>query len=87
MSHTELLCRTVFSIIIVYFFLFPFKPVIAVAEQVSRDDLEMTRRLVTQRLVSKALQVRKEHVGLLLGSLKSIKSIKLNEESDFGKNY
>ena len=56
-----------------------------VAEQLSRDDLEMTVcRLVAQRLVSKALQVRKEHAGLLLGS-KSTKSIKLNEESDFGK--
>ena len=58
-----------------------------VAEQLSRDDLEMTVcRLAAQRLVSKALQVRKEHAGLLLGSLKSIKSIKLNEESDFGNN-
>ena len=36
--------------------------------------------------MSKALQVRKLHAGLLLGSLKSIKSIKLNEESDFGKS-
>ena len=58
-----------------------------VAEQPSRDDLEMTvGRLAAQRIVSKALQVRKEHAGLLLGSLKSIKSIKLNEESDFGKS-
>ena len=58
-----------------------------VAEQLSRDDLEMTvGRLAAQRIVSKALQVRKEHAGLLLGSLKSIKSIKLNEESDFGKS-
>ena len=58
-----------------------------VAEQLSRDDLEMTVcRLVAQRLVCKSLQVRKEHAGLLLGSLKSIKSIKLNEESDFGKS-
>ena len=57
-----------------------------VAEQLSRHDLEMTVcRLVAQRIVSKALQVRKEHAGLLLGS-KSIKSIKLNEESDFGKS-
>ena len=43
-------------------------------------------RLVAQRLVSKALQVHKEHTGLLLGSIKSIKSIKLNGESDFGKS-
>ena len=43
-------------------------------------------RLVAQRLVSKALQVHKEHAGLLLGSIKSIKSIKLNGESDFGKS-
>ena len=58
-----------------------------VAKQLSRDDLEMTVcRLAAQRLVSKALQVRKEHAGLLLGSLKSIKSIKLNEESGFGKS-
>ena len=58
-----------------------------VAEQLSRDDLEMTvGRLAAQRIVSKALQVHKEHAGLLLGSLKSIKSIKLNEESDFGKS-
>ena len=42
-----------------------------VAEQLSREDFEMTVcRLVAQRLVSKALQVRKEHAGLLLGSLK-----------------
>ena len=41
-----------------------------VVEQLSRDDLEMTVcRLAAQRLVSKALQVRKEHVGLLIGSL------------------
>ena len=40
-----------------------------VAEQLSRDDLEVTLcRLFAQKLVSKALQVRKEHVGLLLGS-------------------
>ena len=40
-----------------------------VAEQLSRDDFEMTVcRLASQRLVSKALQVRKEHAGLLLGS-------------------
>ena len=58
-----------------------------VAEQLSRDDLEMTVcRLIAQRIVSKSLQVHKEHAGLLLGSLKSIKSIKLNEESDFGKS-
>ena len=58
-----------------------------VAKQLSRDDLEMTVcRLAAQRLVNKALQVRKEHAGLLLGSLKSIKSIKLNEESGFGKS-
>ena len=58
-----------------------------VAEQLSRDDLEVSVcRLAAQRLVSKALQVRKQHEGLLLGSLKSIKSIKLNEESDFGKS-
>ena len=37
--------------------------------------------------MSKALQVCKEHARLLLGSLKSInKSIKLNEESNFGKS-
>ena len=49
--------------------------------------MEMTVfRLVAQRLVSEALQVRKKRAGLLLGSLKSIKSIKLNEESDFGKS-
>ena len=41
-----------------------------VAEQLSKDDLEMTVcRLAAQRLVSKALQVRKEHAGLLLSSL------------------
>ena len=58
-----------------------------VVEQLSRDDLEMTVcRLAAQRLVSKALQVCKEHAGLLIGSLKTIKSIKLNEESDFGKS-
>ena len=58
-----------------------------VAEQLSRDDLELTVcRLVAQRIVSKALQVRKEHAGLLLGGLKRIKSSKLNEESDFGKS-
>ena len=58
-----------------------------VAEQLSRDDLEMTVcRLAAQRLVSKALQVRKQHAGFFLCSLKSIKSIKLNEESDFGKS-
>ena len=58
-----------------------------VAKQLSRDDLEMTVcRLAAQRLVSKALQVRKQHAGLLLGGLKSIKSIKRNEESDFGKS-
>ena len=58
-----------------------------VAEQLNRDDLEMTVcRLAAQRLVSKALQERKEHAGLLFGSLKSIKSIKLNEESNFGKS-
>ena len=56
-------------------------------EQLSRYDLEMTFcRLFAQRLVSKALQLRKEHAGLLLGSLKTIKFIKLNEESDFGKS-
>ena len=32
------------------------------------------------------MQARKEHAGLFLGNLKSIKSIKLNEESDFGKS-
>ena len=38
-----------------------------VAEQLSRDDLEMTVcRLVAQSIVNKALQVRKEHAGLLL---------------------
>ena len=37
-------------------------------------------RLAAQRLVSKALQVHKEHAGLLFGSLKCNKSIKLNEE-------
>ena len=49
--------------------------------------LEMTVcRLAARRLVSKALQGRKQHAGLLLGSLKSNKSIKLNEESDFGNS-
>ena len=42
-------------------------------------------RLAAQRLVSKALQAQKQHAGFLLCSLKSIKSIKLNEESEFGK--
>ena len=58
-----------------------------VAEQLSRDDLEMTVcRLAAQRLVSKTLQARKQNAGFLFCSLKSIKCIKLNEESDFGKS-
>ena len=58
-----------------------------VAEQLSRDDLEMTVcKLAAQRLVSKTLQARKQNAGFLFCSLKSIKSIKLNEESDFGKS-
>ena len=58
-----------------------------VAEQLSRDDLEMTVcKLAAQRLVSKTLQARNQNAGFLFCSLKSIKSIKLNEESDFGKS-
>ena len=49
----------------------------AVADNFSREKLKMTvSRLAAQRLVSKALQVRKQQAGLLLGSLKSIKSMK-----------
>ena len=58
-----------------------------VAEQLSRDDLKMTVcRLAAQRLVSKTIQARKQNARFLFCSLKSIKSIKLNEESDFGKS-
>ena len=49
----------------------------AVADNFSREKLKMTvSRLAAQRLVSKALQVRKQQAGLLLGSLKSIRSKK-----------
>ena len=52
----------------------------------TRKDLEMTvGRLAAQRLVTKALQVRKRNAGLLLESLKHVKSIQLNSCKDFGK--
>ena len=42
-------------------------------------------RLAAQRLLTKALQVRKRNAGLLLDSLKRIKSIRLHDPKDFGK--
>ena len=52
----------------------------------TRKDLEMTvGRLAAQRLLTKALQVRKRNAGLLLDSLKRINSIRLHDPKDFGK--
>ena len=49
----------------------------------TRKDLEMTvGRLAAQRLLTKALQVRKRNAGLLLDSLKRIR---LHDPKDFGK--
>ena len=46
----------------------------------TRNDLEMTvGRLAAQRLVTKALQVRKRNSGLLIESLKHVKSIQLKD--------
>ena len=57
-----------------------------VPTKLTRKDLSSAVvRLAAKRLVGKSLQVRKKYAGLLLSSIKHVKSIQLEAESDFGK--
>ena len=38
-------------------------------------------------MLNKALQIRKEHAGLLLRSIRFIKSLQITQREDFGKGY
>ena len=42
-------------------------------------------RLAARRMLNKTLQMRKEHVGSSLKSIRSIKSIQITQTEDFGK--
>ena len=42
-------------------------------------------RIAARRLLNKALQMRKEHAGCLLKSIRTIKSIQIKGRQDFGK--
>ena len=59
----------------------------SVAKRMPRVLQRTVCRLAARRLLNKALQIRKEHAGLLLKSIRSIKSLQITQREDFGKGY
>ena len=57
----------------------------SLAKQMPRVLGRTVCRLGARRLLNKALQMRKEHAGYLLNSIRSIKSIQITQREDFGK--
>ena len=57
----------------------------SVARRIPRVLARTVCRLAARKLLNKALQMRKEHVGYLLKSIRSIKSIQITQREDFGK--
>ena len=58
----------------------------SVAGSLRRSELERTvGRLAVKRLVCKALQIRTNFAGVLLTSIKHVRTIPLKDEKDFGK--
>ena len=57
----------------------------AAAKRIHRVLGRTVCRLAARRLLNKALQVRKEHGGFLLKSIRSIKSLQITQREDFGK--
>ena len=58
---------------------------VAPAKLTRKDLSSAVVRLAAKRLVGKSLQLRKKYAGLLLNSIKHVKSIQLEAKSDFGK--
>ena len=57
----------------------------SVAERMPRILGKTVCRLAARRLVNKALQMRKEHAGCLIRSIRSIKCIQIAHREHFGK--
>ena len=56
----------------------------SVAKRMPRVLQKTVCRLAARRLLNKVLQIRKEHAGLLLKSIRSIKSLQITQREDFG---
>ena len=59
----------------------------SVAKRMPRVLGKTACRLAARRLLNKALQIRKEHAGVLLKSIRSIRSLQITQRNDFGKGY
>ena len=56
----------------------------SIARRMPRVLRKTACRLAARRLLHKTLQLRKEHVGSLLRSIRSIKAIQITQKEDFG---
>ena len=58
----------------------------SIARRMPRVLRKTACRLAARRLLHKTLQLRKEHVGSLLRSIRSVKALQITQKEDFGNS-